>query len=201
MRDFSRYTQLLCVLVLCGTTVAQVREQERRNDRPAPNSAAPGGTKDHAAAQIDKFARLVSGTWDVEGFSAPGAPVKEDTGRTVLKFGPGNLSLIEDFHSEGSGGKVDALGLFWWDEKAGGYRTMFCANAEPDGCILYNGTGRWEGDAVVFRFILQVNGAADYVKEVISRSNPDSFTAVFSHGKSEALLKPTYTWRHTRVAQ
>jgi hypothetical protein len=38
---------------------------------------------------------------------------------------------------------------------------MFYANDEPDGCIIYNGMGRWEGDAVVLRFILQVNGAAD----------------------------------------
>jgi hypothetical protein len=113
------------------------------------------------AAQIEKFARLVSGTWNLEGFSAPGAPVRKDTGRTVLKFGPGNLSVHGDFHTEGPTEKVDALGIFCWDEKAGGYRTMFYANDEPDGCIIYNGMGRWEGDAVVFRFIFQVNGAAD----------------------------------------
>jgi hypothetical protein len=69
---------------------------------------------------------------------------------------------------------------------------------EPDGCSIYNGIGRWEGDAVVFRFVFQVSGAADYVEEVISRSGPDSCTAVFFHGKSEALVEPAHTWRHTR---
>jgi hypothetical protein len=51
---------------------------------------------------------------------------------------------------------------------------------------------------VVFRFVFQVSGTADYVKEVISRAGPDSFTAIFFHGKSEALVEPAYTWRHTR---
>jgi len=51
---------------------------------------------------------------------------------------------------------------------------------------------------VVFRFVFQVSGAADYVKEVASRSGPDSCTAVFFHGKSEALVEPAYMWRHIR---
>jgi hypothetical protein len=68
---------------------------------------------------------------------------------------------------------------------------------EPDGCSIYNGIGRREGDAVVFRFVFQVSGSADYVKEVISRAGLDSFTAIFFHGKSEALVEPPYTWRHT----
>jgi hypothetical protein len=50
---------------------------------------------------------------------------------------------------------------------------------------------------VVFRFVFQVSGSADYVKEVISRAGLDSFTAIFFHGKSEALVEPAYTWRHT----
>jgi hypothetical protein len=201
----SRFKRLWCILVLCGTAAAQGQGNEGRSVRPsAKGTEQPAQTdnavKDRAGAQIQKFARLIVGTWDFAGFSAPGAPVpRKDTGRAVIKFGPANRSLIEDFYSEGDTGKIDALGIFWWDDKAQGYRTMFCDPREPNGCTVYDGVGQWEGNTLVFDIVVQVRGIPAYIKEVISPSTPDSFTTVISQGKNTAELKPTYTMRHIRA--
>jgi hypothetical protein len=200
MRTSRLYLAFLCVLAVCANAVAQTQgAKENRQPNEKQNSVTSEAVaSNHAAAQIEKFARLVAGTWDLIGYSAPGTPPKHDSGRTEIRFGPGKRSLIEQQHTNGDSGKIDALGVFWWDDNVQGYRTMFCAADAPNGCAIYNGVGKWEGNAVVFHFVERINGVTQSIKQVVSSSGRDSFTAVFFHGDSEETLKPAYTWRHTR---
>lgn len=175
----------------------------RTTNKAGAQSGAAGNSE--AAAQIEKFGKLVAGEWILEG-SAKASPSfpkgRLEKGRTVIKFGPGRLSLIENMHVRSeSGATDDAVGIFWWDKEAQGYRSAFCDTFDPNGCSVYDGIGRWKGDAVVFHFEFVTNGKKQPTVEEIHRTGPDSFTAVMSHPGRDGTETQPFTWKHTRAGK
>jgi hypothetical protein len=79
------------------------------------------------------------------------------------------------------------LGMFWWDGKGKGYRTMFCEDGDPSGCSVYNGLGNWEGSDWVFNHEYEENKKKVKIKQVLTATSPSSFIARFY--RSIAVLR------------
>ena len=155
--------------------------------------------------QMERFGEMVAGEWILEGRAAPSSldsKARFEKGRTVIKFGPAQLSLIENMHTRSDSGVVDdALGIFWWDKEAQGYPSAFCDSADPNGCSVYERVGRWEGDHLVFHFMFVVNGKRQRTNEVIGRTGPDSFTAILTHPDTDGAETQPFTWKHIRAVK
>jgi hypothetical protein len=64
------------------------------------------------------------------------------TGTARFTVGTGGTSLIEDYHSDGSAGKLDFLMVIWWDANAKLYRVFTCSNGSRNPGKL-RGTAHW----------------------------------------------------------
>jgi len=172
-----------------------------------PSSAATnagGAAKREAATEVARLGKMIVGTWDLSGTSEASTErpkVRHDTGRSIIKYGPGRLSLMEDFRMHGDSGELFAIGTFWWDAQAHGFRTMFCETRDPSGCSVYDGLGHWEGANLVNRWVFEDNGKRTVTKQVVEEATPNEFIATFYNGDGDATLKKSYTYKHTRTAQ
>jgi len=74
-------------------------------EKPGPHRA-----KDKTASEdtpIEKLGRMIAGTWAIDAISEPrdpGSKVGKDVGKSVIRFGPGKLALIEDYRTHGDEG-------------------------------------------------------------------------------------------------
>lgn len=65
-----------------------------RGETPAASEESP----------IEKLGRMIVGTWAVDATSEPresGSKAGKDVGKSVIRFGPGKLALIEDYRTHG----------------------------------------------------------------------------------------------------
>jgi hypothetical protein len=124
---------------------------------------------------------------------------RKDTGTNRIVLGPGGRSVIENYHTDGDSGSRSALGILWWDASVQGYRTMFCDNADPAGCSVYDGLGHWEGDDLVFKFRRVRNGDKIEGKEVITPTSSFSFTVRFFESRNGGPEDATWTVRNTKA--
>jgi hypothetical protein len=152
---------------------------------------------------IDKLGNMIAGTWAIEATSEPheakSKPGK-DVGKSVIRFGPGKLALIEDYRTHGDQGTRVALGIFWWDGKAKGYRTMFCEDRDPSGCSVYEGLGNWEGADWVFHSEFETNDKKKIkVKEILAAISPSSFIATFYRSEDDGPMKLDWTVKHSKT--
>jgi hypothetical protein len=159
-------------------------------------SGAPG-----RLAEIEKLAKMLIGNWDVVASLEPSATTKgrKDRGSNRIVLGPGGRSVIENYHTDGDSGSRAGLGILWWDEKAKGYRTMFCDNADPAGCSVYDGLGRWEGGDLVFRFRRDRDGNRIDGKEVFTPISPFSYTVRFFESRNGGPEDATWTVTNTKA--
>ena len=202
MRHFRRSRCLLA-----STTLLLFLTQGHENNRvnAQAKSGLDRGRVETApgVSPIEKLGRMIAGTWAIDATSEPrepGSKAGKDVGETVIRFGPGKLALIEDYRTRGDGGTRVALGIFWWDSKEKGYRTMFCENRDPSGCSVYVGLGNGEGDDWVFltEFETKDKGKVK-VKEVLTTTSPSSFTATFYRSENNGPMKLDWTVKHTKT--
>ena len=200
---------LVVCFCLCDVSAEQTAQKESSvvasPSRPTNTAAQNTVTSLDAAAQVEKFGKLVAGEWILTGSAKPSSSHPKgrfEKGKTVIQFGPGRLSLIENMHTRSSSGATDdALGIFWWDKQAQGYRSAFCDTNDPNGCSVYDGIGRWEGDAVVFHIEFEIGGKKQTTIETIRRTGPNSFEAVMTHPGTDGTETQPFTWKHTRAGK
>jgi hypothetical protein len=85
--------------------------------------------------------------------------------------------LIEDYHSDGSAGRLDFLAIIWWDKDAKLYRFFTCANDVKHACEL-RGTAHWEGETFVNDYEEMVAGEKTKFQDSFSQITPTSFTLI-----------------------
>jgi len=164
-----------------------------------PDSTLQGSHK--SAAPIEKLKlpgpdvqNLLLGSWSI---LAEGSPSREDlaSGRGVELWyaGPGQKSLIEELHSAGHQGRpIDAFGPAWWDASAKGQRFLWCANNQPDGCVVSDNVMRWEGDRYIYQEDRDVQGQKTKHEEIFSDITERSFLQTVLSGPLGK--NPTSTW-------
>lgn len=164
-------------------------------EKQAPPNAAANSPR----VEVQKLLRFFEGTWTVfeniqkgEFFPKGGAR----TGTAKITPGPGRLSLVEDYHSNGSAGKLDLLAVIWWDSAAQIYRPLICAN-DGDGCVV-RGTVHWQGNTLINDYDAVVGGKKRKMRDSFTDITPTSFTlvaAVFTQGSE---WQPIITTRYRR---
>jgi len=151
---------------------------------------------------MEKLATMLVGNWEVVATREPNTTRPKglrDTGTNRIVLGPGGRSVVENYHTEGDTGSRSALGILWWDEKAQGYRTMFCDNADPAGCSVYDGLGRWEGNDLVFEIKRDHDGIRIGGKEVFITTSPLSYTVRYFESRNGGPEDATWTVSNTKT--
>jgi hypothetical protein len=190
---------ILVFTLVQGATLISAQENaiHAKGKTKSAKSAAPEGSP-----AIEKLGMMIAGTWAIDATAEPSARKPKggkDTGTSVIRLGPGRLSLIEDYGTHGDGGRRVALGIFWWDDKAQGYRSMFCDDHDPSGCSVYEGLGKWEGADWVFHDEFEANDKKVKIKEVLTAASPSSFTARFYRSESDGPMELDWTVKHTKI--
>jgi hypothetical protein len=194
-----RWCVIACFVV---TTFAQTdpsgKQSQKQPDVMAingPDATAPSNLLE-SVAQVNKLAKLIAGKWDVLATQEPTATKPKglkDAGLNVIVLGPGALSLVENYHTEGDSGSRAALGVIWWDARAHGYRMLFCDNWHASSCSVYDGVGQWVGDELVFQFRFEAGDKKIDAREVISAASTSSFTTRFYESRNGGPLEASWT--------
>jgi hypothetical protein len=174
-------------------------------------AAAQAGQGQAAAAQVssepkgnpqmEKLLRAFEGTWAIKEKFAPGAGSPNGAtggGQVVWRAGPGRFSVIEEYRSKRESAEVAGLGVFWWDEAAQGYRTIWCESTNPGGCISFKNVARWEGPQLVLVEDYEVHGKKVIFKEVFGDIAPRGFTQTLYGGEAGKELKVDQIIRATK---
>jgi len=117
-------------------------------------------------------------------------------GTASFRAGSG-YSLIEDYQSNGSAGKLNFLALLWWDQSAHLYRLLTCAN--NDGCQQRE-TVKWEGKELANSWEEKVDGKTAIFKDSFVDISPTSFRLV-SEGTADGKAIWRVITKYERLAE
>jgi hypothetical protein len=175
----------LLAFAVVGVAVAQTGQGQAAAAQVSPEPKGGG-------PQIEKMLRAFEGTWSIKEKFAPDSDSPNGAtaeGQIVWRAGPGRFSVIEEYRSKRGSAEVAGLGVFWWDEAAHGYRTIWCESTNPGGCISFKNVARWEGPQLVLVEDYEVSGEKVVFKEVFGDIAPGGFTQTLYGGKAGKELK------------
>jgi hypothetical protein len=142
--------------------------------------------------QIERLLRALEGTWSITDELAPDASSpkgKTGAGTIIWRPGPGGYSVVEEFRSKQGDMDVTGLGMFWWDEVARGYHTIWCDSTNPGGCIDFKNPAKWEGSSLVLQEDYELHGKKYTFREVFGDITSESFTQTLYGGEAGGSLK------------
>ena len=187
--------RMLRVVGIVGSiaAIAPVARAQQTSDGEASSAARP---------EMHKLFRAFLGRWTVkETFErnefSPGGGSRSGTARFTV--GSGGTSLIEDYHANGSAGRLDFLAVIWWDPGAKAYRVFTCANGR-DACSM-RGAAAWAGDSFVNDYDQSLNGISTKLEDSFSQITPNSFKLVSGIPGDDPKLRPLITTLYRRAAE
>lgn len=193
---------LAIVACSCGALIAQDKpmSSNAKSNKPASSEASMPMPKPDP--QMTKLIKMMAGSWTVSEKSDPNPMMPKGgsgKGTAVFTPGPGNMSVMEKYHSSGMmGGSFSGFGTFWWDPKAQLYRGVWCDSMTPGGCDP-SGTTKWEGDNLVGTMEGEMNGQKMMTKFTYTDWKPNSFVMKMDSGPDANSLKPIMTITYTRA--
>jgi hypothetical protein len=169
------------------------------------SSAAKAAPLSTPAPQMEKLIAALAGEWStVEKYEASDTMPKGGTGhsRDSYRAGPARLSLIEEYHGEGTAGKAWGTGVIWWDSAVQGFHFVWCDSYALDrGCRVSSDAGRWDGEDFVQTDVHEVSGKKVFEKEVWSELASNSFTQTLYVGETPGQLKRFMTIKAKRLVK
>jgi len=111
--------------------------------------------------------------------------------------GSGGTSLVEDYHSNGTAGRLDFLAIMWWEPGSRSYRVFTCANGR-DACAL-RGTAHWDGATFVNDYQEPINGMPTKLQDVFSGITGSSFKLVAGVPGEDPKFRPLITTVYRRA--
>lgn len=198
----SYFSIALLVAVGCVTLVAQDNAKSAGGSTGKPPEQA-AMQMPAPAPEMTRLIKQMAGTWAVaeKAFPNPMMP-NGGTGKGTVTFtpGPGNLSLIERYHSTGvMPGSFNAWGVFWWDAKAQAYRGTWCDNTTPGGCDS-NGSTKWVGENLVGTMESEMNGKKTMARFTYSDWKPNSFLMTMEMGPDANSMQKAMTFTYSKGA-
>jgi hypothetical protein len=165
-----------------------------------PAERARPSSESDSSPEIERLVKAFGGEWRVaETFERseffPNGGSRKGTARITL--GTGGTTLIEDYHSDGSAGRLDFIAVIWWDKDAEIYRLFTCANNVDPACEL-RGTAHWEGETFVNDYEEMVAGKTIKFQDSFSKITPTSFTLIASISAIRGSMKTLITTAYTR---
>jgi hypothetical protein len=178
------------VTVLSLFTLAWAQRAER----------ATTSAESDSSPEIERLVKSFGGEWKVvETFEHseffPNGGTRKGTARVSL--GTGGTTVIEDYHSDGTAGRLDLIAVIWWDKDAKLYRFFTCANNVNRACEL-RGTAHWEGETFVNDYEEMVAGRKTKFQDSFSQITPTSFTLIAAISTVPGAMKPLITTMYTR---
>lgn len=204
MRHFRLFAIAFLVFAAMGMLAAQSDQSQTAAPEGKPSGhvvATPVPAEPRPGPQMEKLLQALEGTWSIKETLAPSATSPNEVkgeGGIVWRTGPGGFSAIEDYQSREGPREVVGLGVFWWDEAAQGYRTIWCDSTNPGGCINFKNVVRWEGTQLVLSEDYEVNGKKFTFKEVFADISPASFTQTLYGGEFGKALHVDQTIHATK---
>jgi len=203
----TRIIALLALLCLPGLLFAQDKPEAKGAAKAAgaPKATAkPQGMPMPATdPEMKKLSKIMAGTWTVTETAPPSEMMPKGGtghGEAVISRGPGGNSLLQNYHSQSAMGKFAGHGVIWYDPQDKGFKNIWCDTMTPGGCAMFNGTGKWEGDKLVFSGTQDMMGKAEQVKETISDVTPHSFTFTIESGADANSMKTFMTLKYAKRA-
>jgi hypothetical protein len=186
-------------LLLSGLALAQDKPQEQP---PAGAQATPPMGPPKAAPEMEKYIKMFAGKWKTkETFEkSPMMPNGgSGEGEAMSHPGPGGLSLMDHYKSKNPMGTFEGHGATWYDPSDKMYHAFWCDNMTPTGCQLM-GTGKWEGEDLVFTSDSEMNGQKISTKMIVSDIKPDSYKWRMLMGQG-GQLQPFMSTVYTKVGE
>jgi hypothetical protein len=189
----------ILVMVCWATLAAQDKAKPAGKDAGKPPQAQ-AMQMPAPAPEMTKLIKSLGGTWTVTEKHDPSPMMpKGGTGKgtATLTPGPGNLSLVEKYHSMGAMGNFTGMGVFWWDPAAKVYHGLWCDNMTPNGCDA-SGTTKWDGDKLVGNMEMDMGGQKMVMRFTYANWKPNSFTMTMEMGPSTDKLQKSMTVTYTK---
>jgi len=133
------------LMLIATAAFSQDAEKKQSAEKSAP--AKPG------AAEMKRLG-FYAGEWSYTETYRPGVI---NTGVYTSKWGPGDNSLLNTFHSKGPAGDFEGMLVMTWDMAEQKYKMYVFGDGFP-GAIVE--TGGFEGDKLVFRGELPTSGVS-----------------------------------------
>lgn len=193
---------MMLAALFCATLMAQDSETPKKPpaSRAVVNAKMPPPPQ--ASPEMTKLIQTMSGTWTVaEKYEQSPMFPTGGSGKGTAKFwaGPGGMSLLESYHSNGMVGNFSGFGTTWWDPKAQAYRAVWCDSMTPNGCDS-SGTSRWDGETLSGMMESEMNGQKMVTKITYTNWTPNSFVMIMSTGPDANSLKDVMTDTYTKAA-
>jgi uncharacterized protein DUF1579 len=195
---------VMCVaFIMCVLAAAQEKPKGTEAAKPPEEKTSSGaGQMGMARPMMEKLSKMLVGTWAIIETHEPNPRAPKGAsgkGTATFKKGPGGLSLIQDYKSKGTKWSFAAHGVSWWDDKAGGYKGIWCDSMIPSGCVASNGVSKWEGDNLVGTDENEMMGQKMAMKVSYSLITPNSFTFAMDGGPPGGEMKRMITIKYTRI--
>jgi hypothetical protein len=190
-------TTFLAAAVLCFAAFSQ--EKASAPKKPAATKkAAPSGAPPmpQPAPEMKDLDALV-GTWTTEEHYDPSPFMPTGgtgTGTNTVRRGPGGFTMLMDHRSKTSTGTFNSHGVLTWDPNEKAYKTVWADSTMPGVTIS---TGHKEGDNIVYRSEVTMEGKKISTRDVVADRTPTSYTltSYMNDGSGE---KKTMTLKFTR---
>ena len=125
-------------------------------------------SKAKPAPEMEKLSFYL-GEWDYTETYGKAQNGPKNTGVYTSKLGPGGNSLVNTFHSQGPVGDFEGLMVFTWDPREKAYKLYVFGNNLPGAMVS---TGAFEGDTLVFRSEITVQGATMKLRNTTRVTEP-----------------------------
>ena len=191
---------LLCVA--CAVAQDSTEKKPAGNMEKKSSDMSMGMPMPKPSPEQLRMNKMMIGTWHTaETFEVSDMMPKggKGTGTAVIKSGPGGLSVVEDYNSHSDSGAFSGHGVFWWDDKAQGYKSVWCDSTTPAGCAVANGLGKFEGENLVFNDEQEMMGKKQAMKDTLASEKPGSMTLTMEMGEDSGPMKKMMTIKYTKV--
>jgi hypothetical protein len=121
----------------------------------------------------------------------------ERKGMVRFRVGTGGTSLIEDYHSDGSAGRLDFLLVIWWNAPASTYQVFTCSSGSDNAGQL-RGSAHWEQATLVNEYVEKLNGKDQNFQDRFSDLTSAAFTLVAGIERNGKTFLPLITTTYRR---
>ena len=191
-----------------GTKQPDAKAKSAEKPPVAANTARPANPKPPAgggfempkpAPEIERLGGMLYGRWDTEEKHEPSEMLPQGgagKGLETVRPGPGGLSLISEYKSEGPMGIFSGVGITTWNPAEKAYHIHWTDNSGPGVFVL---TGKWEGKDLVFTASDMMAGKKIYARHAFTEITPTTFTYTIDTGSAPNQLKRNMTIKYTKI--
>lgn len=200
-----RILRAIAIVAGAGLFVSVVMAQQKGEKKVSAKSeakpaAAAAEMMPKPSPEMEKLSKWLVGTWKTDEKHEPSEWMPQGgtgKGTETVRPGPGGLSVIADYKSQGAMGSFVGHGLTWWDTKEKAYKSLWCDSMSPAGCEM-SGTGRWQGKDLVFTSTGEFNGKKVRTKMFYTDITTTSFTFAMDMAVGGGPSKRTMTIKYNK---